>query len=554
MAKEIKIKLIDSKELIFQIEEDAQKGDYFNIKEAFDVDYSELIKAIEEGKNEEYKRLVENEKQNWESQIELNPKFKQVKDLLSQFEKRNELLQQQIEQIKSDSKKNEELLKSNHQNEVSAKTTNLKESYEQTINQLRSEAELLKVELQNTKENLELQIQNKVSEKEKQIQDKYLQSIEKEKEKISNLEKEKEKELGALKVQITELQKNQENTELQVEKKYLNLLADEKQKVTQLKSEKEALKLKYEAEVQKELEKTKNTYEEKISEKDKEIAVLKNVNEELLTRKTYLSTKQLGNSFEEAVYQTLRDSFGYSQTIKIEKAKMVADEDGKKTAADFSIEIYENADSKEPIAKIAIEAKTKQENSTSNIKNEDHLKKLEKDRQKSKSDYAILVSELDFKEGNFYINNPRDYKNIYICSLDLIVPVVGLLINISQKTHSIKASETRIEEKVKILSKFEDLREYLAKHMEAINKSLNDMRASAEAIQKSAQKIKDNADKIQDKEFRLMNNKVDGFKIETQVKKLEKLGAFESSDPKQLQHVIEVNPEEFSEYNEEDEE
>ncbi|QIW62123.1 DUF2130 domain-containing protein [Mycoplasmopsis gallinacea] len=554
MAKEIKIKLIDSKELIFQIEEDAQKGDYFNIKEAFDVDYSELIKAIEEGKNDEYKRLVENEKQNWESQIELNPKFKQVKDLLSQFEKRNELLQQQIEQIKSDSKKNEELLKSNHQNEVSAKTTNLKESYEQTINQLRSEAELLKVELQNTKENLELQIQNKVSEKEKQIQDKYLQSIEKEKEKISNLEKEKEKELGALKVQITELQKNQENAELQVEKKYLNLLADEKQKVTQLKSEQEALKLKYEKEVQIELEKTKNTYEEKILEKEKAIAKLENANQELLTKKTYLSTKQLGNSFEDAVYQTLRDSFGYSQTIKIEKAKMVADEDGKKTAADFSIEIYENADSKEPIAKIAVEAKTKQENSTTNIKNEDHLKKLEKDRQKSKSDYAILVSELDFKEGNFYINNPRDYKNIYICSLDLIVPVVGLLINISQKTHSIKASETRIEEKVKILSKFEDLREYLAKHMEAINKSLNDMRASAEAIQKSAQKIKDNADKIQDKEFRLMNNKVDGFKIETQVKKLEKLGAFESSDPKQLQHVIEVNPEEFSEYNEKDEE
>ena len=146
-------------------------------------------------------------------------------------------------------------------------------------------------------------------------------------------------------------------------------------------------------------------------------------------------------------------------------------------------------------------------------KNEDHFKKLDKDRNNKGCEYAILVSLLE-KESDYYncgiVDISHKYPKMYVIRPQFFIPIITLLYNSAMKSVQYKNELAIVKSQQLDITNFEEklaeFKDGFQRNVELFNKQYQ---ASIDAIDKSMnylQKTKDSLVKAHNN-LRLANNK-----------------------------------------------
>ncbi len=247
--------------------------------------------------------------------------------------------------------------------------------------------------------------------------------------------------------------------------------------------------------------------ERRLKEKDDIIAYYKEF-------KTRLSTKMVGESLE----QYCEMMFNTNRTRAYPRAYFEKDNDIKQgTKGDYIFRDYDE-DGTEYIS-IMFEMKNEMEDTATKHKNEDFLKKLDKDRTDKKCDYAVLVSMLE-ADNEFYNQGIVDmsyrYPRMYVIRPQFFLPIISLLCNAAQNNIGwlkeltiARRQNYAAEEFNKQLMDFKERFSTDFRHAsERFNDAINEIDKSIEALQK----VKNLLQKSE-KHLRLANDKADSLTI-----------------------------------------
>ena len=160
-----------------------------------------------------------------------------------------------------------------------------------------------------------------------------------------------------------------------------------------------------------------------LKSKDEEIAYYKDL-------KTRMSTKMVGETLE----QHCEIEFNSIRTRAYPNAYFEKDNDARSgSKGDFIFRDYD-AEGTEYIS-IMFEMKNEMDETATKHKNEDFLKKLDKDRTEKRCEYAVLVSLLE-ADSEFYNQGIVDlsyrYPKMYVIRPQFFLPLISLLSNAAQ--------------------------------------------------------------------------------------------------------------------------
>ena len=193
-------------------------------------------------------------------------------------------------------------------------------------------------------------------------------------------------------------------------------LADQNQEITRLRAQLEIREAKISSEKQEIVAK----YEANLKFKDEEIARLKDL-------KARQSTKMIGEDLE----RHCSDEFNKIRAVAFPNAYFEKDNDAKSgTKGDF---VYRETDADGvEILSIMFEMKNESDETSQRQKhkNEDFLKKLDKDRREKKCEYAVLVSMLE-PDSELYNQGIVDvsyrYDKMFVVRPQFFIPIISLL-------------------------------------------------------------------------------------------------------------------------------
>ncbi len=213
--------------------------------------------------------------------------------------------------------------------------------------------------------------------------------------------------------EISRLQQQAENADIQ--KKLAVTEAEQKKE-----SEIGKLKLDLEKErnaAEKQVRDLEDGYKREIADRDAEIERLQNY-------KLKQSTKMIGESLE--VY--CKQEFDAVRMMAFRNAYFEKDNDDKEgSKADF---VYrEEAEDGTPLLSITFEMKNEADATATKHKNTDFLKKLDEDRKKNGTEYAVLVTMLE-QESEYYnkgIVAAYQYEKMYIVRPQFFIQLISLL-------------------------------------------------------------------------------------------------------------------------------
>lgn len=190
----------------------------------------------------------------------------------------------------------------------------------------------------------------------------------------------------------------------------------------------------------------KEKYEEKIKDKDEQIAYYKDF-------KARQSTKMIGESLEQHCsneFNKLRPLF---KNVYFEKDNDI--KTGSK--GDFIFREYDEDETE--IISIMFEMKNESLETTSKHKNEDFFKELDKDRKEKKCEYAVLVSMLEI-DNDYYNNGIVDvshkYPKMYVIRPQFFIPLITLLRNASLKSLEYKKELQMVQNQNIDIANFEE--------------------------------------------------------------------------------------------------
>ena len=239
-----------------------------------------------------------------------------------------------------------------------------------------------------------------------------LAQIEKEKE-LNKLISEQELKLSELK---NELKLLESKKELEIEK----AISEKEKKIDNLSNEIEIKNKEYELK-EKNL---KETYEQKLKDKEEQIAYYRDF-------KAKQSTKMIGESLEQhcnVEFNRLRPLF--------KNAYFEKDNDSRSgSKGDFIFRDFDE-DGNE-IVSIMFEMKNEADQTSTKHKNEHFFKELDKDRKEKKCEYAVLVSLLE-SDNDYYNDGIVDvshfYDKMYVIRPQFFIPLITLIRNLSSKS------------------------------------------------------------------------------------------------------------------------
>ena len=329
----------------------------------------------------------------------------------------------------------------------------------------------------------------------------------------------------------SELKNKEESTENKVEKKYTEELNKKDIEINELKNKiklqdtenklaietalskknKEIDSLSNQLELNKNdyLIKEKNlkeSYEEKIKNKDEQIEYYKDF-------KARQSTKMIGESLEQhcnTEFNKLRPLFKNCYFEKDNDAKT-----GSK--GDFIFRDYD--EEKNEIVSIMFEMKNEADETSTKHKNEDFFKELDKDRKEKKCEYAVLVSLLEID--NEYYNNgivdvSHKYDKMYVIRPQFFIPMITLIRSMAMNSLEYKKELKVIQNQNIDISHFE---ENMNSFKEAFGRNY---RLASEKFKKAIEEIDKTIDHLQktkeallssENNLRLANNKAEDLTI-----------------------------------------
>ncbi|WP_322908603.1 DUF2130 domain-containing protein [Mycoplasmopsis felis] len=525
MSKKIKISIKDINNYEFYIQENAQAGDYIDLKDFLNLNTSaitEIITTIKSNfsdaeketlKNkyyEEFKEQYSNSVLNSKEYLNLKEqKIKELNELQNNLRQEYELKKEKdiVEVIKKEQQRFNELLESKTESievktkesffELERKLNKEKDELNQIINKLKQEKEYLNQIKSKEIDNEKLILESKFNEEKQRHQkekDELNQIINKLKQEKEYLNQIKSKEIDNEKL-ILESKFNEELNKKENEIK-------EKQLTIQNLNEKIDLKNQESQKLSKDLEETKNQLE--ITNKSRR----------------FNSTKEVGEVYEDHLMNLLNEAFSLDELVVFHKANQIIGNN----KPDFEIIFYKKNihNKKEPIGSIIIEAKNKS-TETGTKKNEDFISKLNKDKINYKADYAILSTELNPQE-EIFIKRVPNFDDIYIVRWENLINLIRLLREVLLKKSELIISQIEFNNKEYILNEFNKfVKDNIEKNINIVNAKIDSISNTALSIEQEAKKIYDLIDEIKRNSFKKLNNTFEKFKNSQFIKQIDKL-------------------------------
>ena len=375
--------------------------------------------------------------------------------------------------------------------------------FEKEINVLEQQYKIDKENAINlTKANIEKALTEKLNEKIIEINE--LKNELKTKEEIlqNKLEKSYNEELNKKKLEISELKNklilNEKETELTIK----NAITEKDKEIDSLNNKLELNK----SEFMIKEKNLKDSYEEKIKNKDEQILYYKDF-------KAKQSTKMIGESLEQHCHNEFNKLRPLFKNAYFEK-----DNDARTgSKGDFIFRDYDEDGTE--IVSIMFEMKNEADETSTKHKNEDFFKELDKDRKEKKCEYAVLVSLLEID--NEYYNNgivdvSHKYDKMYVIRPQFFIPLITLIRNFAMNSLKYKKELQIVQNQNIDISHFED-------NMNAFKEGFGrNYRLASEKFKKAIDEIDKTIDHLQktkeallssENNLRLANNKAEDLTI-----------------------------------------
>ena len=253
---------------------------------------------------------------------------------------------------------------------------------------------------------------------------------------------------------------------------------------------------------------------EKLGYKDQAIRDKEDEIDRLRNQRSRLSVKLIGETLE----QHCEMEFNRVRMMAFPKAEFHKDNDVVDgTKGDYVFR--ELDDSGVEVVSIMFDMKNEDDNSTNRKRNEDHLKKLDKDRRDKGCEYAVLVSTLE-PESELYNTGIVDvsylYPKMYVIRPQFFLPLISLLRNAGRNAVDARRELEEIRQQNIDITGFEDaLEDFKAKfgkNYETANKKFG---TAIEEIDKTIDhlnKVKENL-LSSERQLRIANDKAEGLTI-----------------------------------------
>lgn len=274
-----------------------------------------------------------------------------------------------------------------------------------------------------------------------------------------------------------------------------------------------------------EKKKLKENYENKLKEKEEQVAYYKDL-------KTKMSTKLVGETLE----QHCQIEFNKQRTISYPNAYFEKDNDAKSgSKGDFIFRDYIEGTDQELIS-IMFEMKNESDTTATKHKNEDFFKELDKDRQEKGCEYAVLVSMLE-ADNEYYNSGIVDvsyrYPKMFVVRPQNFMAIIGLLKTAALNSAQYKKELAVVKNQNVDVSNFENelnaFKESFNINYERATKNYNDLLGYIDATIDKLTKAKESLVKL-DSNFGIANRKAQDITI----KKLTK------NSPSVLEAIVEA--------------
>lgn len=251
----------------------------------------------------------------------------------------------------------------------------------------------------------------------------------------------------------------------------------------------------------------KENYEEKLKGKDEQIAYYKDL-------KAKQSTKMVGETLE----QHCEIEFNKLRATGFQNAYFEKDNDAKSgSKGDFIFKEF--SDDGTEFISIMFEMKNEMDETATKHKNEDFFKKLDKDRNEKKCEYAVLVSLLE-ADNELYNTGIVDvsyrYPKMYVIRPQFFIPMITLLRNASLNTLQYKQELAVIRNQNIDISHFEeDMNEFKDKFSRNYRLASEKFKKAIDEIDKTIDHLQKTKDALLSSEnnLRLANNKAEELSI-----------------------------------------
>ena len=255
----------------------------------------------------------------------------------------------------------------------------------------------------------------------------------------------------------------------------------------------------------------KNKEQELLNKHNEELASLKNEKEAEIIRlngdlknkeieleqardyKARLSTKGVGEDLE----KYCANAFEMARHMGFQNAEFGKDNDSSSgSKGDFIFRDYDGSgDDKVEYISIMFEMKNEVDTTENKHKNEDFLKKLDKDRNEKKCEYAVLVSMLEADDANYntgIVDKSHLYPKMYVIRPQFFMPMITLLRNAAQKTINYKKELKKFEDEHIDIKKLNDyLLETKADFAKKVTDSHKKFESAIDEIDKTIKKLQD---------------------------------------------------------------
>ena len=324
----------------------------------------------------------------------------------------------------------------------------------------------------------------------------------KETETENRLEKKYSEELNRKVVEITELKNEIKLKDTEKELALKDIVNEKDKEIDSLNTRLESNKNEFLVKEQS----LKDKYEEKIKDKDEQIAYYKDF-------KARQSTKMVGESLEQHCnneFNKLRPLF---KNVYFEK-----DNDAR-TGSKGDFIFRETDDDGTEIISIMFEMKNEADETATKHKNEDFFKELDKDRKEKNCEYAVLVSLLEI-DNDYYNNGIVDvshkFEKMYVVRPQFFIPLITLLRGSAMNSLGFKKQLEVVQNQNIDISRFE---ENMNNFKDAFGRNY---RLASEKFRKAIEEIDKTIDHLQktkdallssENNLRLANNKAEDLTI-----------------------------------------
>ena len=253
---------------------------------------------------------------------------------------------------------------------------------------------------------------------------------------------------------------------------------------------------------------------EKLGYKDQAIRDKEDEIDRLRNQRSRLSVKLIGETLE----RHCEMEFKRVRMMAFPKAEFHKDNDVVDgTKGDYVFR--ELDDSGVEVVSIMFDMKNEDDNSTNRKRNEDHLKKLDKDRRDKGCEYAVLVSTLE-PESELYNTGIVDvsylYPKMYVIRPQFFLPLISLLRNAGRNAVEARRELEEIRQQNIDITGFEDaLEDFKAKFGKNYETASKKFGTAIEEIDKTIDhlnKVKENL-LSSERQLRIANDKAEGLTI-----------------------------------------